>query len=387
MDAFYHRQREQKMKELKNRVEAQQSLAAWRRSESSNRSSNNGSSNVLSRFLRSSSLSEQHALPPLLRAASSCGRIFEAEHELKRQQEQLQQQQEQLQQQQSLLQQLQIRAGEWRRGALIAARSQMLQREQQQDALSRRCCAPFPLSAAPLQTPYRWQSSRLGLGASGRRRRRQSLPPRLTVWGNAGAASAVSVADAEVAPAEKDRGSSGEGGSWWLRGPVARELNGVAAEAAAKAAAQSAAAAAAAAEFSASVEFFQFLRRTASDGCLLTRGKGPRWAGQKQLSRVGVQELLDRALEVGAAAAVAAPPEEAALVARSVETLVGALQVRVAQGQQRAKLHVLIARSCHHHHSKSTPIISHIHQQMGPLQQQAERPLMLSSEFPEGGQT
>ncbi|OEH78377.1 hypothetical protein cyc_06184 [Cyclospora cayetanensis] len=137
----------------------------------------------------------------------------------------------------------------------------------------------------------------------------------------------------------------------------------------------------------ASVEFFQFLRRTASDGCLLTRGKGPRWAGQKQLSRVGVQELLDRALEVGAAAAVAAPPEEAALVARSVETLVGALQVRVAQGQQRAKLHVLIARSCHHHHSKSTPIISHIHQQMGPLQQQAERPLMLSSEFPEGGQT
>lgn len=282
---------------------------------------------------------------PLAHTASTVGRMPEAEQQLQLefQETQLQQQERDLQQQQSLLHQLQVRAGERPRGALVAARSQMLQREQQQDAQARRCCVPSGFGNATVLglSQHQILTDQLRAPLGGKKRRMRSLPARLMVWDAATLAAATT--SAAAAPvASEGRDSSSKNNDWRAQGPVARELDGVAAEAAAKAAAQSAAAAAAATRFRESVELFQSLRRTASDAQLFTRGRGPCWAGQRLLTRAGVEELLDNALEVGTVTVVAAPPHEAAGVARSVESLVAALQVRVAQGQQRVKFHFLM---------------------------------------------
>lgn len=355
LDAFYSRQRQQQMNELKSRYEAQLSLNTWGRgapnisgrTSGSGNSSNLSCSSVLSRFLRSSSLTKQQLRRPLARASTSLGQISMSEQQLQlqMQEEQLQQQEQELKEQQSLLYHLQVRAGERPRGALVAARSQMLQREQRQDAHARRNCVPSCFAGgSPLLLSQKRHQLRHPLERvhEGSRRRRHSLPSRLNVWG---AAVGDAAAFASVVAAENDGCNKMQSG-WRAEGPAAKELGKVAAEAAAKAAAQSAAAAAAGAGFRESVEFFQSLRRTASDAQLCTRLRGPCWAGQKQLTRAWVGELLDRALEVGAVTAAVATAEEAAAVARSVEGLVTALQVRVAQGHQRVKLHFLMQQVC-----------------------------------------
>ncbi|KAL8274535.1 hypothetical protein Esti_001556 [Eimeria stiedai] len=362
LDVFYSRQRQQKINEFKTRCETQQSLTAWRRAASntlnlprgdssmSSSSSHSGSSSALSRFLRSSSLSKQQQGGVALSRVSSLGGWLPWID--KSGSSQLQEEETALQQQRTLLRQLQLRAKEERpRGALVAARSQMLQREQQHDAHARRPCGvSLGLEGGPprllLTQQRRQQLLQLEQGRDGMRHRVRSLPSRLSVWG--AVASAAAAPTAAVSAEDEDAEPSPN--LWWkVKGPAARELGGVAAEAAAKAAAVSAAATAAAAQFKDSVAFFKCLRRTASDTHLVARARGPCWAGQRQQTRAGVEELLDQALEVGAATAAAATPEEAASVASCVEGLVGALQLRVLQGQQRVKLHFLIQHSARHH--------------------------------------
>lgn len=380
LDAFYSRQREQQMNELKSRYEAHLSLTTWGRgvpNSSSSRASGGGnssslssssmsSSSVLSRFLRSSSLTKQQLRRPLTRGATGISQMSMSEQQLQlqMQEEQLQQQEQELKEQQSLLYQLQIRAGERPRGALVTARSQMLQREQQQDAHARRCGVPSGFAgASPLLLSQQHHQVRHPLERihDGSRRRRHSLPSRLNLWGPAaGDAAAFAAAGAAENEACNKMHSDRP-----AEGPVAKELGEVAAEAAAKAAAQSAAAAAAGAAFRESVEFFRSLRRTASDAQLCTRPRGPCWAGQKQLSRAWVGELLDRALEVGAVTAAVATAQEAAAVARSVEGLVAALQVRVAQGHQRVKLHFLMQQVCRNKNNFPASVTWRRHASMG----------------------
>ncbi|KAL8430675.1 hypothetical protein ACSSS7_005773 [Eimeria intestinalis] len=363
LEVFYSRQREQKINEFKTRCETQQSLTAWRRAasslnssradpSSSSSSSGSGSGSALSRFLRSSCAGKQQQGGAALSRTSSSGSWvpwFDKQAPL-----QLHEEESALQQQRTLLRQLQLRAKEERpRGALVAARSQMLQREQQQDAHARR---PSGVAlglegGSPrllLTHQRRQQLLQVEQGREGRRRRVRSLPSRLSVWGAPPSAAAFLPPPAAVS--SKDLDADRPPDLWWkVKGPAARELGGVAAEAAAKAAAVSAAATAAAAHFKHSVAFFKSLRRTASDTHLVVRARGPCWAGQRQQTRAGVEELLDQALEVGAATTAAATPEEAASVASCVEGLVGALQLRVLQGQQRVKLHFLIQQAAKHH--------------------------------------
>ncbi|KAL8442072.1 hypothetical protein Emag_006669 [Eimeria magna] len=363
LEVFYSRQREQKINEFKARCETQQTLNAWRRAasslnphrgdlSSSSSSSGSGSSSALSRFLRSSCLSKQQQGGAGLSRASTLGGCvpwMDKQAPL-----QLQEEETALQEQRTLLHQLQLRAKEERpRGALVAARSQMLQREQQQDAHARRPCGvSLGLEGGSprllLMQQGRQQLLQLEQGREGRRPRVRSLPSRLSVWG-AAASAAASLPSAAAASSEEADGEQSPDLWWKVKGPAARELGGVAAEAAAKAAAVSAAATAAAAQFKESVAFFKCLRRTASDTHLIGRARGPCWAGQRQQTRAGVEELLDQALEVGAATAAAATPEEAASVATCVEGLVGALQLRVLQGQQRVKLHFLIQQATRNH--------------------------------------